>query len=230
MRKLLISLLLAGMILMSGCFDAEFHLTVNRDGSGDFSYQLGFDRDFLAMMESEGEDPLAEMAIEAEADGFTVTRYEDDDYVGIRATQHLPQITAEDLDVFDEASTQGDGLVVEESLFRSHYRFQADMNMEGMGEDEEFGQMMLNQMNFRFTITLPVKPDSHNADSVSEDGKTLTWNLRPGQANPINLEASVPNIVFIAILGAGAALLLIGLIVLIVVLRRRREADYYRPV
>ena len=33
---------------------------------------------------------------------------------------------------------------------------------------------------FKFVVSLPVKPVSNNADEVSADGKTLTWDLSKG--------------------------------------------------
>ena len=41
-------LLLFIVITLSGCIDAKFHLTVNKDGSGDFSYQMLMDPTLLA--------------------------------------------------------------------------------------------------------------------------------------------------------------------------------------
>ena len=52
-------------------------------------------------------------------------------------------------------------------------------------ESESFGQMTEYSSNmelfeFKFVVSLPVKPISNNADEVSADGKTLTWDLSKG--------------------------------------------------
>ncbi len=79
---------------------------------------------------------------------------------------------------------------------------------------------MLNQINLRFILALPFKPENHNASTVWDEGRTLEWKIVPGSNNTLNMQAKVPNIVNIIItIGAG---LLILLAVIIVLINKRR--------
>ena len=44
-----------------------------------------------------------------------------------------------------------------------------------------------------YSITLPAKAKSHNATSVSEDGKTLTWKFEYGKKNKVEYEFEFAN-------------------------------------
>ncbi|MEW5920386.1 MAG: hypothetical protein AB1796_05410 [Bacillota bacterium] len=79
---------------------------------------------------------------------------------------------------------------------------------------------MLCQINLRFILALPFKPESHNAPTVRDEGRTLEWQIIPGSNNTLNMQAKVPNIVNITItIGAG---LLILLAVIIALINKRR--------
>jgi hypothetical protein len=65
--------------------------------------------------------------------------------------------------------------------------------------------------------------DEHNATSVSPDGKTLTWKIRPGEENPIHMAIRFPNPL------TWSVLILTGIILLTVWIirriRRKRKGD-----
>ena len=54
----------------------------------------------------------------------------------------------------------------------------------------------LNQISqiYTFSLTLPKASISNNATTVSEDGKTLTWNLVSGNISTIEFEFEFPSI------------------------------------
>lgn len=58
----------------------------------------------------------------------------------------------------------------------------SNMKFDTTGSDSFSGmeeyQSSMDLFEMKFIITLPTKPVSNNADSVSNDGKTLTWNLK----------------------------------------------------
>ena len=65
-------------------------------------------------------------------------------------------------------------------------------------------------MEINYTMTLPEKPIKHNATKVSEDGKTLTWNLLSSDTQNIQVDFMLrqqPNFVLIG--GIVLALLLL---------------------
>ena len=95
-------------------------------------------------------------------------------------------------------------------------------------ESKAMVQSMLNQIQYRFTLNLPVKPETQNADSVSSDGKSLTWDLKAtiAEGKDVQMQASyrIYNQAHIALTVGGIvlALLLAGGFLY---LRRRKQAD-----
>jgi hypothetical protein len=91
-------------------------------------------------------------------------------------------------------------------------------------------------MKFKYTVTLPYKPSSDNASAISDDGKTLTWDLLAQGNNTIKFTFDIYNLTVVYI-GVGViALLLIGLIILIIKLKKKAgketliHADYDQSI
>lgn len=98
----------------------------------------------------------------------------------------------------------------------------SDMAKSQPGETPETAAMtqgMLKSMKFDFAITLPVKAKTNNASKNEDDGKTLVWNLIPGQHNEISMEAEALNTTNITIVSIGA-IMLIALIIVVVIRKR----------
>ncbi|MBR4178163.1 MAG: hypothetical protein IKR57_02300 [Bacilli bacterium] len=82
---------------------------------------------------------------------------------------------------------------------------------------------MANEMEFTYTLSLPVKADKNNATKV--DGKTLTWNLATDKESTIEFSFSLLNLTNIIIVGGGALLLIIIVIVVIVVTKKKKASS-----
>ena len=61
-----------------------------------------------------------------------------------------------------------------------------DENIGDIG-DTDYSQSQ-DYFDLEYKVTLPEKPISNNATSVSEDGKTLTWKMKIGEKNNIQYE------------------------------------------
>ena len=79
-------------------------------------------------------------------------------------------------------------------------------------------RLLDNQLDLSFSLTLPIKPLTHNADHVSPDGKTLTWDISLLQPNTVNVVVKAPNIKRI-VWTAGLGIVLLALVIWL--LRRR---------
>ena len=85
----LIVITIVTLLTLTGCANVNYEIKLNKDGSGDVSYILGYDKSFLSSMgvttESlANDDSLDEMKEEAQEQGFTVTQYEDDNTYGFK--------------------------------------------------------------------------------------------------------------------------------------------------
>jgi len=243
-RLLLVSILLLASIALSGCIDADFHLTVNKDGSGDFDYKMLMDSKLLALATAFGEegsssDPIGEMLTDAQASGFATTNINENGMVGFEAKKHIDNLqeSLKEGKLFGQENMDsnikpGEGLIIEKGFLKTAYRFNMDFDMSDMAnssagqsaQEDAMTQSMLRSMNFNFALTLPVAALTHNASKIEDEGKTLVWTLVPGQKNPIAMTAEVWNMTNIALLGGGALIILALIIAMI--MRKRKQSDY----
>lgn len=235
------------VILLSGCVNADLHVTINKDGSGEYEYKILTNSLVIEQLE-----PLKSTL---EEKGYQIKAIEQENQVGWTAKKEVPNIIKEPpgQDLMEELTAldpsqmhvsaspltsgppvtliqgfQSDALTIDPGLFTILFRFDTEVDLTGMKNTGEkmggmYGDILLQQMNLNLILTLPIKPDKHNATSVSDDGNTLTWKLTPGEVNPILVEAEFPNPLT---WGAIALLLFFILLTVLIVwfVRRRRKA------
>ncbi len=243
MKNRLLHSILFGLLLacLTGCVEVDYYIKVNRDASADVEYKLGFDQMFIGLLDLQGESPLDKAIQSAEENGFTVSHYSDEDMSGIIARAHL--------DSLQEIPPMGSGSVwaeaapeanrhednaespfkIEPGFFYNRYLLDTQIDLSEMkagrtGDDYGLGSAFLNKVKMRFRITLPVKPESHNAAHVADNSHTLGWDLLPGQSNRIMLEAAAPNLRNIVITAAGALIILIAAFIAWPALRKKKQS------
>ncbi len=93
------------------------------------------------------------------------------------------------------------------------------------GSEEDFGNLidLVNEMEFNYKLILPTKSISNNATNVSEDGKTLTWNLISDGESNINFSFSLYNLTNILILGGSIILVIVLIIVIIIIIKHKKS-------
>ena len=104
----------------------------------------------------------------------------------------------------------------------ANLKFDNSSNEEFSSVNNYSSSMDLFEM--KFVVTLPTKAISNNADSVSSDGKTLTWDMTK-DAKDINFEfnfngSKSNNMVMYAIAGGVLA---VGIIALVVVVSNNKK-------
>lgn len=125
-----------------------------------------------------------------EQDGVEVSRYERNGYYGYQMTYEINNIDDvsskekvdsslfEDFNIQDTENTNNNNekkimFQKEDDTYYANYKLSDTSNSSnGM----EANLSMIN-LSLKYTVTLPTKPIEHNADTISEDGKTLTWNI-----------------------------------------------------
>lgn len=167
-------------------------------------------------------DSLAEDSSELKDAGYTTERYEKDGYKGIIATKtidNIDDVTGENPNFYlANYDTVGDAVMFKKNgdtysanlILSAPDQAQINMNLNGTG------------IVSTFTVTLPNKPISHNAINVSEDGKTLTWNLTGNGSENIEFEFSFGNNMLLYI-GLGIAGLIVLLLIIFLVIKRRKN-------
>ncbi|OYD09045.1 DUF3153 domain-containing protein [Paludifilum halophilum] len=222
------------MILLGGCVNADMHVTVNMDGSGSYRIQV--------LSSPLVEKELQPVREKLEQNGYQVEELKKGKQTGWVAEKQVDNVAEEPPNqLMEDFSPEGKSasllpfmedmekgpVKVNAELFRYVIRFQDDLDLRAMASENPVEKAFLNEMNLRFKLTLPLEPKDHNADSVSEDGKTLTWNLAPGEKNPVLVEVEFPNPIGWILVAAGTFLLVV-LFVIFWVLRRKRRSKSKR--
>lgn len=200
MKKLLslISVMAILLVALTGCVSVNYEVTLNEDGTADVSYIYGFEKEMLERTETTAEEMTSDMKEKAETSGYEIETYSDDKIEGFKAKKHienLSEISMEDAfgseNIKDLEENQ---IKIEKKVFKTEYSQKANIDLSAMGENAE------SIVTLKYVIKLPVKAGDNNASEISEDGKTLTWNLKAGEVNEINFQASGNSSVMMIIL------------------------------
>ena len=231
MKRLLALILTCLMLtLAAGCVDTRYHLTVNRDGSGDINLRIAFTDLALRLLGETEADPLGTLTSDLQLDGYSITSFQEDGMTGIVARKHLERITQQSLDLAtltilqtaSAAPPSNQGFQIQEGFFKTRYLVETHVDpgeFAGTGQLGGLDSYLLNQINFEFVLTLPIKPDEHNAATIQEDGRTLVWDLVPGQNNRLMVEASHWNPISLGLTALGT----IGLGLLVIFIKKGKQ-------
>ena len=107
-----------------------------------------------------------------------------------------------------------------------------DLSSNGsIGNFEELAKLM-NEAEFTYVVNLPVSANSNNASEVTNDGKTLKWNIKNGETNEINYSFSLLNMTNIMLVCGGCIILIIVISVIFVLKFRSKDkkvVDNFTP-
>lgn len=236
------------VLALTGCsMKAEYNMEIREDKSMDFSIIMAMDDELIegmlsmenmdiseageetegyteeekwAFVESSFEENSEEDEKTPEELGFKKEKYEVDDYKGfkfVKTIKNIDDISGDkanfDLENFEEISDK----VV---FVKKGNKYKANFVLENENEESAAGADVM--FDIQFVVTLPQESISNNADKVSEDGKTLTWNLIDEQQKNIEFEfelASNNTILIISI-----AIFAIGLIAVIIVISKNLKS------
>ena len=220
-RMFLVLLLVAFSVAAAGCIKADESVTIKEDGSSTMVTRMVGNM-FAAEALKGSKDEFVKENPDA-----VVKEIQDGDMTGYEVEVSYP-------DIETLAAKGGDMFTAAKSWFYDTYTFDLFVKGEEMDTGEQdpeskaMVQSMLNQIQYRFTLNLPVKPETQNADSVSSDGKSLTWDLKAtiAEGKDVQMQASyrIYNQAHIAMTVGGIvlALLLVGGFLY---MRRRKQAD-----
>ena len=209
MKRIFLVLLIVFSLAAAGCIKAEESVTIKEDGSS-------------TMVTRMVGNMFAAEALKATKNEFVAEN---------------PDAVVKDVndgDMFTAVEGRNAGVTVTRSWFYNAYTFdlfakgeETDMGAQDP-ESKKMVQGMLDQVQYNFTLNLPVKPETQNADSVAGDGKSLTWNLKKtiSEGKDVRMQASY------RIYNQAHIALTVGIIVLALLLaggflymRRRKQAD-----
>lgn len=235
----LVAVVLAGVVLATGCLRTEVGVVVDDDGSGRIDLDVWFDESALddIGLTADGLLDLAEAATTG-VDGAEVSGLAEDGARGIRMS--LPFDDYRQLaDSLTNADVQGQPLRIFQS-FEIQEGDGGSWSLDAQVDPGGFASVLAEAggllgiigpadgaISVDFSVTLPGEVTSSNADR--SDGGTATWDLdgdgAPEQLTMENSPGSSSAVPWIA----GAAVALLALVLLVVVVRRRGSARRSAP-
>lgn len=237
MKKLRrLALLLVSILclsLMSGCMRYSTTIDVKKNGTADLKMVVAVydasnldDSDESSSSKEDMED--SEDIKKLKDEGWDVEIYDKDGYIGYTCTKK--GIKLEDIakKMQESESTDADINVENFKVNKKGSNYTIDWEVyddENTDEMAEYKDSLSSYGGYiNVVISLPYKPKDHNATSVSEDGKTLTWNLlEMDRTEPIHVEFSLIN--WGLIIGIIVAVLLIAVAVIVFFILRGKMGN-----
>lgn len=213
MRKSMICLLLITCCLIfSGCFRGEVNVNIQDDGSSDLSYKV-------VAVPTAG-DVLKAQIKDLEKNQFKIEPITEGDMVGFKANKHFKNVSElSAFNMFAGSMPNTMGITLDKGWFYDAYKVSVlnDISVNQGQPLTNLDQAMLAQMSMKMTMNFPVKPETHNASNVYNEGKTLEWLLSFTKENHLEATAKVWHY------GNIAASVGIPLVVMLVLFIQRRK-------
>ncbi|MCR5226517.1 MAG: DUF1720 domain-containing protein [Eubacterium sp.] len=163
-----------------------------------------------------------------EDDGWEYHEYKEDGYKGYKLCKYdvdLKELAGEmESSDSSELDMDTDKLKVEKTGL-GKYKVTWDVSdSESVAEGEDYSGYLKSSGGYaKFVLKLPQKAISSNAHKVSDDGKTLTWNLFDVTSDdPIEVEFSLINWRLIIGIIVGIIFIAAAVVVLIIVLKKKK--------
>jgi len=152
---------------LAGCFKGKVDLTLNSDNTIDGSMVIAIQSGIGESLGMSDEDLLKELNSDGSGiEGAKESDYNEEGFVGKKYT-----FENEPLDSFQNSE---DGSDI--SITREGDNFIVDGTWDTEDADTEGMDPGAMGAEFTFSVTFPGKVSDHNGE-LSEDGKTVTWNL-----------------------------------------------------
>lgn len=239
-KLLLIALLITFLTATTGCVRGEITLDIARTGAAQLSTKI-LVINFL-------KDSLTDLKNKFTQDKFEVMDVKESNFEGFVATRKFSNISQmKDVQVFKGLNlqetlnkkptpTNGTGadsslpakkdpvLIVERGLLFDKYKVDVNVDLGSKysnntkKEENIFAKQLLSQIDLKFILKLPTSTTKNNAHQVSQDGKTLTWQLALGENNQVVAEAEMLNMITVGVVLG----ILVGGTIIFVFYRRRR--------
>lgn len=227
------------IILLSGCaMKQEITMKINKNKSLELNFISAFDDEFIDMMISsdKDEDNLYEnkeeytdeerwdflekslkdgensLFKEADESNLKAEKYEKDGFKGYRFTGKIASIdeitvtNESELDVSDITEISDSKLFVKnKDVYKAVLPFDTNGEYDSSNIPSNMG------IDIKLIVNLPNKAISSNATSISEDGKTLTWDLMKLSGENITFEFKFPKNTMLTLA------LIIGIVIVFVI-------------
>ena len=167
-------------MLSAGCFQVKSDIEIHEDGSANVNTSFIGNEFMQEEIEKAKQDLLKKSPttkVENVSQGNMKGFRGSSDYHDIRSM-------ARDEHIFDAHTGVNNGIQMKQGVLFDSYSLDLlfenndGKKIEDLSSDEQaMAKAMMSDIKFDFTLSLPYAPESNNASNVTNDGKTLYWDL-----------------------------------------------------
>lgn len=227
MKKIscLLALLICAVSL-AGCMRFNTTITIKKNGKMDVELLYAMmDMSDLGGSSSAGLTP--EQKEEYSKNGWEVRDYSDEGYNGFIVSKKNVDIKDinDTMKKTSENTNQGGNFNISRDGLNYTLKWQVYTDSDKSSREQVTPYIKKSGGYMKFTLNLPSKPISSNATSVSNDGKTLEWDLlNLDESGSIEVTYSLISLPLIIIAAASLLAVIIAVIVIIVVVNKKKKA------
>lgn len=215
-RKRLFAVL-AAMWLLTGCADATVHCGINRNGSADLNLLLLTEPPIISLVTQTG--IWSQVGSYLVQQGFVVEELNGEGQTGWRAERHFDQVgqLLDLLQLSQSTALAKPVLEHETGLWFDTYRLNLTVDFPALLTQRLTSwqvyliQAATAESMLTLEVTLPLRPQEHNAKTVRDQGRTLAWEIKANQPTDLQLVIAYPSRLYFLTIGVATASTLAGL-------------------
>ena len=231
----LVILLVVMLFGLTGCANIDTQFKINGNGTIDAtvitlinkeSYKKLLDESGAGISEDEKVVSLinAQLVEEKkvyEEKGYKTTDISEEGNIGFKATKKFKNVNELHPDTYEVKGLVDFKIEEEKGFFKTKQEIKANLDLRMVNGNEQTIEENTQYFKYKFTLQLPYKPESNNATEISDNGKTLIWNLSLGNKNEIQATGEKTNVLNIVVLVAGTVGLF-GVVAFVIITTNRR--------
>lgn len=244
-RSTLGAVLVAIMVLMSGCIHLDRGVTLNGDGSGTYALSIGFSDQLVSLSSDQISQSMNQFGEKVKQQGGSYRHYEDTGYTywaftrPFKTIAQLNELLQETPQTGDSTSTgvtispsngqdtlsvtETPGLLTNSFHVTGHISMLADPSDSPPGTGGINVSQYLKDMRETVSITMPGWISSHTQGEVS--GNTVKYTVHYNEQADIDVTGGGMNpVARLLMIAAGAVILLLAGALVFWLVRRRRPA------
>ena len=223
-----LTIFLVVIFLCSCSVKNDNSITISKDGKVNYSVLIGIDRQLLASLKNNNvldennnidiSDYVSANMKDGYLDGFKKEKYSDNEYIGNKYTyvyESIDDVTSSIGSKVYINDNNSDELLGKDLFTKNNDVYSANLVYSLVDKDE------YDEVNFinTFSVNLPRRNVSNNADKVVNSGKTLIWNIKNGEEKNIKFSFKLnDNKGYLVI---ASLIFDIDIILAIIILRRK---------
>ncbi|OBA08037.1 DUF3153 domain-containing protein [Paenibacillus polymyxa] len=239
LRKiLLIFMLVCCLLALTSCARGDIHVDVHLDQSVDMDATFSINNQTLVMLDNPG--LLDRLVQRIQSNNVNVKPLSEQGRKGYQIKGHYQGDWSTNQKNPDQGLHLPEGLEIKRAVSQHFFTTNMDLTLkldlprmlpeEARGLSDKLEQMNVfarklleRQLDLNFSLSLPIQPASSNADRVSDDGKTLYWNIAPLEPNELKLSVNVPNVRHIVYVSVTGLILIVVAVILLIHNYRRKN-------